>query len=42
MARTLNQKIAKLPARRKAQIKARATQLIAEELSLQDLRKTVQ
>jgi len=36
-----NQKIARLPARRRAQVKARAAELIAEELSLQDLRKTL-
>jgi len=41
MARTLNQKIAALPAKRRAKIKARAVELIAEELSLQDLRKAM-
>lgn len=41
MTRTLNQKIAQLPARRRAQVKARAAELIAEELSLQDLRKAL-
>ncbi|WP_116812610.1 helix-turn-helix domain-containing protein [Steroidobacter cummioxidans] len=41
MARTLNQKIARLPAKRRAQVKARAAELIAEELSLQDLRKAM-
>ncbi len=41
MARTLNQKIAQLPARRRARVKARAAELIAEELSLQDLRKAL-
>jgi DNA-binding XRE family transcriptional regulator len=41
MASTLNQKIARLPARRRAHVKARAAELIAEELSLQDLRKAM-
>lgn len=41
MGRTLNQKIARLPAKRRAQVKARAAELIAEELSLQDLRKAM-
>ena len=41
MARTLNQKIAALPAKRRAKVKARAAELIAEELSLQDLRKAM-
>lgn len=41
MARTLSQKIARLPAKRRAQVKARAAELIAEELSLQDLRKAM-
>lgn len=41
MARTLSQKIARLPAKRHAQVKARAAELIAEELSLQDLRKAM-
>ena len=41
MARTLNQKIASLPAARRTKVKARAVQLIAEELSLQDLRKAM-
>jgi len=41
MASTLSQKIARLPARRRARVKARAAKLIAEELSLQDLRKAM-
>lgn len=41
MATTLNRKIAQLPAKRRAQVKARAAELIAEELSLQDLRKAM-
>jgi transcriptional regulator with XRE-family HTH domain len=41
MGRTLNQKIAQLPAKRRAQVKARAAELIAEELSLQALRKAM-
>jgi DNA-binding transcriptional regulator YiaG len=41
MGRTLNQKIAQLPVKRQTLIKARAAKLIAEELSLQDLRKAM-
>lgn len=41
MGRTLNQKIARLSAKRRTQVKARAAELIAEELSLQDLRKAM-
>ncbi|HEY5754177.1 MAG TPA: helix-turn-helix transcriptional regulator [Steroidobacter sp.] len=41
MARTLSQKIARLPAKRRTRVKARAAELIAEELSLQDLRKAM-
>lgn len=41
MARTLSQKVDGLPAKRRAQVKARAAELIAEELSLQDLRKAM-
>ncbi len=41
MARTINQVIARLPAKRRARVKARAAELIAEELSLQDLRKAM-
>lgn len=41
MGRTLNQKIARLPAKRRTQVKARAAELIAEEFSLQDLRKAM-
>ncbi|MEN1929204.1 helix-turn-helix transcriptional regulator [Luteimonas sp. MJ250] len=38
---TLNQKLAQLPADRRARVNARAAELIAEELSLQDLRKAM-
>jgi transcriptional regulator with XRE-family HTH domain len=41
MRRTLNQKIAKLPARRRASVEARADALIDEEMSLQELRKAL-
>jgi hypothetical protein len=41
MATTLKQKMAKLPAKRRAQVKARAKQLVAEEVSLQMLRKAM-
>ena len=41
MARTLSQKLAELPAKRRLRVKARAAELIAEELSLQDLRKAL-
>ena len=41
MARTLNQVVAALPASERRKIEARARQLIAEEMSLQDLRKAV-
>jgi DNA-binding XRE family transcriptional regulator len=41
MGRTIGQKIARLPARRRAKVKARASELIAEEMSLQDLRKAL-
>lgn len=41
MARTLDQKISELPAKRRARIMARATELVAEELSLRDLRKAM-
>src|ERR1039458_5483349 len=41
MARTLNEIIADLPATERRKIEARAKQLIAEEMSLQDLRKAV-
>jgi len=39
--RTLKQRIAKLPARRRGAIHDRASSLIAEELSLRDLRKAL-
>lgn len=38
MGRTLKQKIATLPAKRRQQVKARARQLLAEEMTLRDLR----
>lgn len=41
MGRTIGQKIARLPARRRARVQARAAELIAEEMSLQDLRKAL-
>jgi len=41
MARTLDEKISELPAKRRARIMARATELVAEELSLRDLRKAM-
>jgi DNA-binding XRE family transcriptional regulator len=41
MATTLKQKIAKLPAKRRARVKARAQQLVAEEMSLRMLRKAM-
>jgi DNA-binding transcriptional regulator YiaG len=41
MAHTLHQKIATLSPKRQAKVKARAAKLIAEELSLQDLRKAM-
>ena len=41
MGRTLEQVIADLPAELRAKVKARTAELIAEELSLQDLRKAM-
>ncbi|MEX2354228.1 MAG: helix-turn-helix transcriptional regulator [Gammaproteobacteria bacterium] len=41
MGRTLNQKIATLPARRRARVEARASELIDEEMSLRELRKAL-
>lgn len=41
MGRTIRQKIAQLPAKRRASVNARAAELIAEEMSLQDLRKAM-
>lgn len=41
MARTLDDKMKSLPARRRHRIEARAAELIAEELSLRDLRKAM-
>jgi hypothetical protein len=41
MARTLNEVIASLPDAERAKIAARARELIAEEMSLQELRKAI-
>ena len=41
MAHTLKEVIAALPAHERRKIKTRAAQLIAEEMSLQDLRKAI-
>src|SRR5713226_7751143 len=41
MPRTLDEVIASLPGRERAKIEARARELIAEEMSLQDLRKAI-
>ncbi len=41
MARTLADKIQQLPAVRRRKVEARAAELIAEELSLRDLRKAM-
>jgi hypothetical protein len=41
MAQTLKEVIAGLPAHERRKIKTRAAQLIAEEMSLQDLRKAI-
>lgn len=41
MSRTLDQVIASLPARRRRKVEIRASELIAEEQSLQDLRKAM-
>lgn len=41
MARTLKQQMARLPAARRRKVKARAHTLIAEEMSLRDLRKAL-
>jgi len=41
MGRTVNAKIAALPPARRAKVKARAAQLVAEEMSLQALRKAL-
>ncbi len=41
MGRTLDQVLAKLPAARRAKIEARVVEIIAEEKSLQDLRKAM-
>ena len=41
MARSLNDKLAELPAARREKIAARASDLIAEEMSLRDLRRAL-
>ena len=41
MPRTLNEVVASLPEAERAKIEARARELIAEEMSLQDLRKAI-
>ncbi len=41
MARTLEQKIAQLPPKRRARVNARAAELINEEMSLKELRKAL-
>jgi DNA-binding XRE family transcriptional regulator len=41
MGRTLSQKIATLPPKRRAKVRARAAELVAEEMSLQSLRKAL-
>lgn len=41
MGRTLDEMIATLPERRRAQVEARAAELIAEERTLQDLRRAM-
>lgn len=41
MAKSLNEKISELPAGRRKKIEARAAELIAEEMSLRDLRKAM-
>ena len=41
MARTLNEVVASLPRRERMKIEARADTLIAEEMSLRDLRKAI-
>ena len=41
MGSTLDGRIAKLPAKRRAKVNARAKELIADEMSLQDLRKAM-
>lgn len=41
MGTTLKQKLGTLPTKRQRRVKARASQLAAEELSLQDLRKAL-
>jgi transcriptional regulator with XRE-family HTH domain len=41
MGSTLDRRIAKLPAKRRAKVNARADELISEEMSLQDLRKAM-
>jgi DNA-binding transcriptional regulator YiaG len=42
MTRTLADKIRQLPAARRKKVEARAAELVAEEMSLRDLRKAMQ
>ena len=39
MGKTLKERLSKLPAGRRAKVEARANELLAEEMSLKDLRK---
>src|SRR5271169_2884264 len=41
MGKTLNERLDKLPAARRAKLEARAEQLLAEEMSLRDLRQAL-
>ena len=41
MGSTLDERISKLPVKRRAKVNARAKELIADEMSLQDLRKAM-
>lgn len=41
MGRTLKQKVASLPAKRRQKVKARAQELLAEEMTLRDLRRAL-
>ena len=41
MARVLNEKIAELPLGRREKVEARAAELIAEEMSLRELRRAM-
>lgn len=42
MGRTLTKAMMKLPAKRRARVQSRADELVAEELSLQELRRSMQ